>query len=191
MNNLQRLWDSQINRDLLSKQNCRLVIRKMLAALWLVRPCGHDKSQVERLMCITKSEVFYQPTVLICWSGFGENTSVTSRRRPKLNPHRTGSIFALPRADVQQSWACRKMPCDKPTINLNSRCNYWWKAIKLVYIRGVSLKRESNCTPGDCPPHVLLPSTQNGEHFHKAYCSVRFSKAQARLPLCLPWTASN
>lgn len=129
MNYLQRLWDSQTNRDLLSKQNCRLVIRKMFSAPRLIRPCGHDKSQVWRLVRITKSEVFISHGTNLLVGFWGEHKR-HSMRKTKTQPTRGRQLCC---SDVQKpptplgkkSTTLSALHQQTPLVfNLHSRCNY-------------------------------------------------------------------
>lgn len=196
MNNLQRLWNSKTYRDLLSKQNCRLVIRKMFSAPRLIRPCRHDKSQVWRSVCITKSEVLisHDPNLLFWF--WGEHKS-HSERKTKTQP--TWSRQRLC-SDVQQPWTpfSKKTPKLSSThqqthlvINLYSRCNYWWKAIKLFYFRGFHSKVNPTTSQVTAASALRVHKPESVFHFPKAHRTVRLSEAQGRLPLYLAWTDSN
>lgn len=128
MNNLRRLRYSQTNRDLLSKQNRSLVIRKMFSATGLIRLCGHDKAQVQRSIsvCIAESEVFVgHRTNLLLWF-WGEH-KCHSKRKTKTQPTQGRQILCS--ATALDPFFVRKLPFDQ----LSSSRSIWWS----IYVADV------------------------------------------------------
>lgn len=167
MKNWRRLWDYKGNRDLLSTQTHRLIIRKMFSVLRLIIQCGCDKTQV--WWCVFKT-----------WRE-GSSSGLFSGR----------TQMPLLKEDQSLALLLRKIPRDPLCTMTPVQWIYFsgviFDEMKSPLPRRFLFKHKSS----HIPDALSLPSAQNGERaaFFQVtlHCHVVVGTRQAAVMFSFKW----